>query len=54
MNITSILCTIPSDVADNVSETLPKVSMLGTEEGTYAVARLIMYIVDWIFHLDGL
>ena len=50
MNITSILCSLPTEVTD----TLPKVSMLGTEEGTYAVARLIMNIVDWIFNLFGL
>lgn len=50
MNITTVLCSIPSEAAD----TLPKVSMLGTEEGTYAVARLIMNIVDWIFNQFGL
>lgn len=50
MNITSLLCAIPSEV----TEALPKVNMLGTEEGTYAVARLIMYMVDWIFNLFGL
>lgn len=50
MNFTSIICAIPSEAA----ETLPKVTMLGGEEGTYAVARLIMYIVDWIFNLFGL
>ena len=50
MNFSPFLCAIPSEVAD----ALPKVSMLGTEEGTYAVARLIMNIVDWIFNLFGL
>lgn len=50
MNTTSILCSIASEAPD----TLPKVTMLGTEEGTYAVARLIMYIVDWIFNFFGL
>lgn len=46
----SLLSTIP---ADTVNE-LPKVTMLGTEEGTYQVARIIMYIVDWIFNVFGL
>ena len=50
MNIASILCLVSSEV----TEALPKVTMLGGEEGTYAVARLIMYIVDWIFNLFGL
>ena len=45
MNITSILCNIPSEVA----EKLPTVTMPGTEEGTYAVAQFIMHIVNWIF-----
>lgn len=50
MNFNHLLCTIPSEVA----EKLPTVNMLGTEEGTYAVARFIMNIVDWIFNLFGL
>ncbi|MDE7345230.1 MAG: mechanosensitive ion channel family protein [Muribaculaceae bacterium] len=50
MNVASILCTIPSEVSDK----LPTVTMLGTEEGTYEVARIIMNIVDWIFNLFGL
>ncbi|MDE7419022.1 MAG: mechanosensitive ion channel family protein [Muribaculaceae bacterium] len=50
MNISTILCAIPTELADK----LPTVNMLGTEEGTYAVARMIMNIVDWIFNLFGL
>ena len=50
MNITSILCNIPSEVA----EKLPTVTMPGTEEGTYAVAQFIMHIVNWIFDFFGL
>ena len=50
MNIHTFLCAIPAEVAHE----LPKVSMLGAEEGTYAIARMIMSIVDWIFHLFGL
>lgn len=50
MNLHSLLCFIPSEVADK----LPTVTMPGTEEGTYAVARLIMNIVDWLFNLFGL
>ncbi|MDE6650137.1 MAG: mechanosensitive ion channel family protein [Muribaculaceae bacterium] len=50
MNIHTILCSITSEAAHR----LPTVSMLGTEEGTYAVARIIMSIVDWIFKLFGL
>ncbi len=50
MNLHSLLCFIPSEVADK----LPTVNMPGTEEGTYAVARLIMNIVDWIFNFLGL
>ncbi len=50
MNIHNLLCSIPSEVADK----LPTVNMPGTEEGTYAVARLIMNIVDWIFKFLGL
>ena len=50
MNISTILCAIPTEVEDK----FPTVNMLGTEEGTYAVARMIMNIVDWIFNLFGL
>ena len=50
MNIHPLLCLIPSEVADK----LPTVTMLGTEEGTYEVARIIMNIVDWIFNFFGL
>ncbi len=50
MNILPMLCLIPTEVA----EKLPKVTMLGTEDSTYAVARFIMNIVDWIFNLFGL
>ncbi|MDE5794474.1 MAG: mechanosensitive ion channel family protein [Muribaculaceae bacterium] len=50
MNAHTFLCLIPTEVA----EKLPKVTMLGTEDGTYAIARLIMNIVDWIFNLFGL
>lgn len=50
MNLHSFLCLIPSEVVDK----LPTVTMPGTEEGTYAVARTIMHIVDWIFNLFGL
>ncbi len=50
MNILTTLCAIPSEIVDK----LPAVNMLGTEEGTYEVARLIMYIVDWIFQFFGL
>ncbi len=50
MNAHPILCLIPSEVADK----LPTVSMLGTDEGTYEVAKLIMNIVDWIFKFFGM
>lgn len=47
------LSMLSAILADAVHE-LPKVTMLGTEEGTYQVARIIMYIVDWIFNVFGL
>ncbi|MDE6019190.1 MAG: mechanosensitive ion channel family protein [Muribaculaceae bacterium] len=50
MNIQSFLSAIPAEVAHE----LPKVSMLGTENGTYAVARIILSIVDWIFKFFGI
>ena len=50
MNISLILCMIP---AEDAAE-LPKVTMPGTEDGTYAVAHMIMQIVDWIFNFFGM
>lgn len=51
MNIPSLLCSIPSD---EMVDKLPDVKVLGTEEGTYEIAKIIMNIVDWIFNLFGL
>lgn len=46
----SIICLLGSDLSDKLS----MVTMPAAEEGTYAIARFIMFIVNWIFNFLGI
>ena len=54
MNLTSLLLTIAPQVAER-AQTVPQVHLHGaTEESYYAVARIIMKVVNWLLSLVGL